>query len=339
MKAFDKVWHNGIIFKMTKIQVPLYIVEYVRNFLSSRKFFVKLNNFESAQGDIFTGVPQGAVISPILFSIFINDIPQENQKNKSYSLLFADDLLTFFIFKRYGNIKWTIKKYLKKIETWLSKWKMKMAPDKCTHMIFSGNPGKNKPLEIQFLGKSIPYEKNPVFLGTKLDENLCFNAHAAYIRNKCNDRLNIIKIISHSFWKLSKVTLINIYNSLIGSIIDYSFFGTLLLANTNLSNVQVVQNIAIKAIFRLPYDTPSEQLSNIMNEKQIDNLKIRAEKLLLRYLNSTLSFSNQLIIELIKEYYDVFVNSSRNDLQKKTLLSKIWEKFHPIWIQNADRVM
>lgn len=167
MKAFDKVSHNGIIFKMTKIQVPLYIVEYVRNFLSSRKFFVKLNNFESAQGDIFTGVPQGAVISPILFSIFINDIPQENQKNKSYSLLFADDLLTFFIFKRYGNIKWTIKKYLKKIETWLSKWKMKMAPDKCTHMIFSGNPGKNKPLEIQFLGKSIPYEKNPVFLGIK----------------------------------------------------------------------------------------------------------------------------------------------------------------------------
>ena len=338
MKAFDKVWHNGIIYKMAKIQVPLYIIEWVKNFLSNRMFYVQVNNFESERGEIRTGVPQGAVISPILFTIFINDIPKENQKNKSYSLLFADDLLTFFIFNRYGNIRSIIRTYLKKIEDWLAKWKMKMAPDKCSYLIFSGNPGKTKPLDIEFLGKNIPYVKNPVFLGIKLDEKLCYNAQVEHIRNKCLNRLNIIKIISNKYWKLSKDTLLNIYNSLIGSVLDYSFFGTLLLANTNLHQIQVIQNIALKSIFRLPYDTPSDKLTNLMNEKKIENIRKRAESLFLRYLISSLNFSNQLIIELIDEFFEAFINSSRFDLKNNILLNKVWEKFFPSWNCKNGRV-
>ena len=85
-------------FKLSESQTPLYILEWVKFFFKNRRFFVKINNYESPYGEIETGVPQNAVIGPLLISIFINDIPKKDEKNKSYSTLFADGLVSFFIF-------------------------------------------------------------------------------------------------------------------------------------------------------------------------------------------------------------------------------------------------
>ena len=76
------------------------LIAWIKNFLSNRSFRIKQNDVTTIPFAIETGVPQGAVLSPILFSIFINDIPVTSSKNKSYSLLFADDLVSIFIFKK-----------------------------------------------------------------------------------------------------------------------------------------------------------------------------------------------------------------------------------------------
>ena len=73
--AFDKVWLDGLIFKCIKFQVPYYLVRIIINYLSDRKFRVKADNAKSAYFNIETGVPQGGVLSPTLFSLYINDIP------------------------------------------------------------------------------------------------------------------------------------------------------------------------------------------------------------------------------------------------------------------------
>ena len=147
-----------------------------------------------------------------------------------------------------------------------------MAPDKCCYLIFSGNPSKNMNLELNFFGKKIPHSDSPIFLGIKFDENLCFNSQVEFIRSRCEDRLNIIKILSHKSWKLSHKTLVRIYNALIGSIIDYSFFTLSLMAPTNLQKLQVLQNISIKSIYRLPYDTPSDLFLRFLNELKISTI-------------------------------------------------------------------
>lgn len=103
--AFDKVWYNGLLFKLIDIKMPDYIISWVRSFLLNRSFSVKLNNYVSKPAPITTGVPQGAVLSPVLFSIFINDVPLNHSKNRKYSLLFADDLVSFFIFKKGAKFK------------------------------------------------------------------------------------------------------------------------------------------------------------------------------------------------------------------------------------------
>jgi len=122
---------------MVNLKFPQYLINWLSEFLRNRKFRVKCEEYISECFDIAAGVPQGAVLSPILFAIFINDIPLLNKKNKDYGLLFADDLVTLNIFKKFGNIEKHINKYLKQLEICLSKWRLKMAPQKCNYLVFS----------------------------------------------------------------------------------------------------------------------------------------------------------------------------------------------------------
>ncbi len=74
------------------------------------------------------------MLGPILFSIYINDIPIKYNKNKAYSFLFADDLNSFYIFKSFGK---KIIKDLILLEKWPVKWRLLMAPSKCNYLVFS----------------------------------------------------------------------------------------------------------------------------------------------------------------------------------------------------------
>jgi len=174
-KAFDKVWHNGLIYKLVMQKCPLYIVNWIKNFLKDRKFQININGTLSDLADILCSVPQGSILSPLLFSIYINDISKRNISNSSGSLLYADDLATFFMYKKNGNIEKMINNYLKEIELWLSKWKMKMSAAKCNYITFHNGPTRPKLLDLKLFGINIPLETNPVFLAATFDERLTFN--------------------------------------------------------------------------------------------------------------------------------------------------------------------
>ena len=91
---------------------PLYIIKWLDFYLEDRKFCVRIEDFRTEFKHIKCGVPQGAVLSPTLFSIYINDIPTMFDENKAYSLLFADDLVTFFIFNKSGQMETKVKNYI-----------------------------------------------------------------------------------------------------------------------------------------------------------------------------------------------------------------------------------
>lgn len=194
-KAFDNVWHKGLIFKLINARIPNYIIYYIQNFLNNRKFYIKIDNSRSDLYNIEAGVPQGAVLSPILFNIFINDIPLENSKNKSYSLLFADDLTTFFIFRKTGNLEKIINKYLQKIEKWLALWRLKLNVKKSNYTVFCASKNYSLRLNLKVSNQLLPYNRYPKLLGIILDERLNFTKQIQFLKRKCLERLNIIKII------------------------------------------------------------------------------------------------------------------------------------------------
>ncbi len=309
-KAFDKVWHDGLVFKLSKLGIPTYILKYIIDFLSNRSFRVKVSNSYSNFYPIKCSVPQGSVLGPLLFLVYINDIPLTNIMNnkfcKSSSSLFADDLAALFQYNHSKRstlvrVEGIINSYILSVTEWLSKWRLNMNANKCCYTVFSkGNKNYDYNFTLPINGFSIPFNKNPIFLGITFDRELRFHVHIDNLVTRANKRLNVIKILSHSSWKLNKQTLTAIYNALIGSIFNYTFFCRAKIAATNLNRLQVIQNNAIRRIYKIRMDshTSTAQLIKI---SKIQPLSLRFDQLGCRYIFKALA-CNSLIILLINEY-------------------------------------
>ena len=315
-KAFDKVWHVGLVYKLMELGIEKYMIRFILNFLANRSFRVKLNKVEGELFPIKCGVPQGSVLGPLLFLVFINDIPIMEERHLSYSSLFADDLAVFFLFQDPKKLGKKINKYLESLVSWLFKWRLKMNATKCCYTIFSKSGNRKNIKFVLKLGKDeIPYNPKPLFLGITFDENLCFNEHFKNLEERAYKRLNIIKIIRHKSWGLSYKTLTRIFLSLIGSIFAYSFFTLANVSITNLNKLQIIQNKAVRLIYRLDWNSLTSSLSGISN---ILDVRDRLLQLGCRSISKSLSL-NCYTGELIQEYLGS-VSKITKDRNRKTVL-------------------
>ena len=113
-----------------------HIIKWIKNFLSFRSAVVVVGAEISESFEQRFGVPQGACLSPLLFSIFINDIPAMNDKNKYFTLMFAHDITLNIIFRKKELTEKQVNKHLQEMVNWLNKWRLKFAPHKCNYLMF-----------------------------------------------------------------------------------------------------------------------------------------------------------------------------------------------------------
>ena len=319
--AFDKVWHKGLIFKLVKMKIPLHLISWIKNFLENRTFTVKIGDYVTTKYEITAGVPQGAVLSPILFSIYINDIPINYNKNKAYSFLFADDLNSFYIFKSFANVEKKINKDLLLLEKWLVKWRLLMAPSKCNYLVFStANKSESERLNLKLFNDKMPTNDNPTFLGIRFDHHLNFKNQVNYLKDVCVKRLNIIKILSNKSWQLNENTLIQLYNTLIRSIVEYSSIIYPRIGKTNWKKIEAIQVKSLKIVHKLHWRTPTE----IYKDKvKVEDLNVRLDILNEKYLLNCVRNKNEVMIDLFKNFLNF---SAARNLKFLTLLCKYIEK-------------
>lgn len=132
MKAFDKVPHMRLIKKMERYGINSKTINWVRNFLTDRKQKVSVNGAESISHDVTSGIPQGSVLGPILFVIYINDKP-DNVDSETEAYLFADDKKVYKEIKTQAD-NTSLQKDLDNLQEWSDKWLLNFHPNKCKVM-------------------------------------------------------------------------------------------------------------------------------------------------------------------------------------------------------------
>ncbi|GFW41373.1 RNA-directed DNA polymerase from mobile element jockey [Trichonephila clavipes] len=115
-KAFDKIWHDGLLIKLIRLDFPAPLIKSIHSFLSNRSFRVSVDRILSSPRPIRSGLPQGSLSSPLLFTLYVNDIPQTDS---SHLAMFADDTAVISQNKRFSVVISNLQHYISLLELWL----------------------------------------------------------------------------------------------------------------------------------------------------------------------------------------------------------------------------
>ena len=290
-KAFDRVWHDGLLFKINNLRIPNYLGIWISNYLHNRTFKVRIGSAYSSYKPIKAGVPQGSVLGPVLFNLFFNDI-SDQIANKVELGKFADDLSAWTAFNNIRIIESRLQNQLTLIEDWMNTWRTKLSTNKTVWTIFKKNNScTSNLLSLEYNGELIKMDRNPKFLGLTLDPGLTFNKYANIIRERTAKRINILRRIRGKSWGASSKLIMTTYKILIRPIIDYTPFITPLMSVSNYMILERAQRRAMRAITHWPLKT---RASVIYEQLDIEDVLTRAWNLTDKYICKALNI-NELI--------------------------------------------
>lgn len=305
-QAFDTVWHHGLLQKLKNLQLIGNLPNFILNFLQLRKINVEISSTLSSSYPIHSGVPQGSVLSPTLFSIFINDLFHNLPANVQTSL-YADDSTIWTISDSLPLACKDIQAALDAIVRWCNKWGLEVSTTKTKAIIFSLKHTKNAP-HLTILNKTIKFEPYVKFLGILFDSKLTWKQHINHIKDKCGRDLQLLTVISSRKWGADAASLRQLYITLILSKIDYGSFLFQDAATCHLTKLDRIQYAACRIILGLLKCTNTFKLEI---ETDLMPLKLRRKLLLAQYGCNILSINNHPVRNLIVQYFPIqnYINS------------------------------
>ncbi|CAK9799286.1 Probable RNA-directed DNA polymerase from transposon BS [Anthophora plagiata] len=243
-KAFDKVWIDGLLHKMIKQEYPKYLIKLIHSYITERTFKVVYNSSKSTTRKTRAGVPQGSVLGPQLFKIYLNDIP-EFQKTKM--ALFADDTALYaHSFNAIVAAK-QIQIHIYELQKYYDKWKIQINPDKTKVIVFSKKRKESKIFTpITLYNKKTTTLNSVKYLGVHLDSKLTYRIH---IKQSIKKVYAVMKKIYPLMVKNSAVQIKNkklLYTTILRPIIMYAVPVWCSTAPTNIKPLQVFQNKCLR---------------------------------------------------------------------------------------------
>ena len=243
-KAFDTVDHQILLKKLEHYGIRGTANDWFRSYLTGRKQYVSITGHDSEIRINEVGVPQGSVLGPLLFLIYINDL----HKAIKYSTTrhFADDTNLLLKGKNLKQMKKHLNYDLDQLCDWLKANKIALNCDK-TEMIIFRHPNKkiNYDLKVKVNGKKLRLSSNVKYLGVYLDEHLNWSYHVDALAAKLTRASGMLAKIRHY---VNEKTLLNIYHGIFSSIMTYGSQIWGQFANKHVKRIQKLQNKAIRII-------------------------------------------------------------------------------------------
>ena len=259
-KTFDTVPHKRLLLKLRAYGFGDEIVGWIEDFLKNRKQKLNVNGEYSEWQPITSGIPQGSVLGPVLFIIYINDLPD---KIKSICKKFADDSKIYRQIQDEADQD-IIREDLLEICDWSDLWLLRISISKC------------KTIQYGYVRYEIVYQlrdqNNEVFdipsceeekdLGIIFEKSLKFNKHVLNVVNRCKKLTGLIK---RTFRFMDKRLFLQLYKTLIRSVVDY---GIIVWYPSSRKNIQLIENIQKRATKTVP------ELKDMPYEERLRNLNL-----------------------------------------------------------------
>ena len=214
-KAFDSVWHPTFFHKLISAGLPPCFARWTQSFLSNRRACVVYQNHKSRSFRVRRGVPQGSVLGPVLFFLFINDLLASLPSSVSCSL-YADNVAIWSSSPSVPTAVEATPGALFRLERWSEYWCLPFNPSKCEASFFSVDPHQaNLQPNILLIGSRLRFNPTPTFLGVIFDRTLSISKHVSSLKAKFFPRVKALRCISASSCGPSMESLSVLYKALL----------------------------------------------------------------------------------------------------------------------------
>jgi len=267
-KAFDTVDHRILLQKLHYFGIRGVVNNWFTSYLLNRRQYVSIGSEKSEEVSISHGVPQGSVLGPLLFLLYINDFYKCSDILDFH--IFADDTNLFYSDSNLRHLENTINSNLKQISCWLKANKLSLNIEKTNYVIFYPRQKKlNHTLELKIDNQRLEQKESIKYLGLYIDSHLNWKSHINHITKKIK---RCIGILSKIRYFVSLQVLVQLYNTLILPFLTYSLITWGSTYQTSLEPLKILQKKALRIITFSNYCSHSTPLFHDLGMLKLDDL-------------------------------------------------------------------
>lgn len=339
-KAYDRIWHVSILRQLHKWGLKGHLPRFIQGFLKNRLMQVRVQECYSTTRTQLNGIPQGSVISPLLFMIAINDL-KDLFVAPIQHCLFADDWVVFIRTKNLAYAQQKLQECLSKMEIWSKEKGIQFSTEKTCCVNFNrlnNRIGNN--IKFKLNNKHLIFKNEINYLGLTYDNRLNWKKHISNLKAKCFSGLNLMKCLSKIHWGADRNTLTKIYKLTILSKLDFCSQIYNSASDATLRALDPVHHLGIRLCSGAYFSSPTISLCA---EAGIAPLQYRRQMLSLTLVNRITSNINHPRRNYIlhPQYSNLYLNKPNFprpfNLKFQRPQSETWlnpTSRSPPWIQN-----
>lgn len=298
-KAFDKIWHPGLIHKLRKAEISKSMTRLIQNYLTDRSFRVIIDDVASTTRIITAGVPQGSILGPTLFNIYVSDYPPLKRSQVAF---YADDTVLYSASHNENASITYLQEDLDKYMEWINKWKMKINEQKSVPVMFNANRFQPT-VKLKINHTEIEWQNSAKYLGITLDKYLRYTEHVLSIKRKANQAYaQLYPLMNRKNKHLTAKNKLRIYNAVVKPAILYGIEVWGQTTDTNKLIVQRIQNKYLRTALDAPWYIRNKNVHKDTNTRTItEEYEHRKEKI----KENLSTHRNPLFSQLINIHKDV----------------------------------
>ena len=267
-QAFDTVNHTTLLCKLLDTTLPPNDIRWLFTYLRGRTASCSYNRVSSPKVILHQGVPQGSILSPVLFNFYVSTYPSSSELSTSY----ADDFTAGASDTEVDRAAAALAEHAGDVADWAHERSLLISARKSTVTLFTPEFRQSHlHPTVPMNGTPLPLERHPKILGVTFDPHFRFHKHVEAIVKKAKPRLNILKLLTGTDWGQQKETILSTFKSLVGSLFTYA--APIWFANTSYSSInrlQVIQNSALRIATGCVKMTPIDHLHTEAKVLKVD---------------------------------------------------------------------